>query len=95
MQYSEADLEILRRARYLANTLTAESLALIQVKVPVPYNKRGKGNGPPSKGKGGHAPIDFDAVETLQDLRCVLAVDRPDPERVLPLYIRLRGLVGG
>jgi len=95
MQYSAADLEIIRRARHLASTLTASDLSLIQVKVPVPYNKRGKGNGPPSRTKGGHAPIDFDAVETLEDLRQVLATDRPDPERVIPLYIRLRGLVGG
>lgn len=94
MQYSDADLEILRRARHLAATLTPADLTLIQVRVPTQYVKRGRGP-MPAKGKGGHAPIDFDAVETLQDLRQVLATDRPDPERVLPLYIRLRGLVGG
>jgi len=89
---SEADKEILKRARRLARTLTAEDLTLIQARVDVHYKKRGSGKTP--KHKGGKHPVDFDAVETLQDLRKVLSRSYPDPDAVLPLYMRLKALVG-
>lgn len=100
MQYSAADQELIRRARALVADLTPEDLSLIQVRVPVGDLKKRK---PGKSGafsaaphaKGGHAPVDFSAVEVLEDLRSVLAVDRPDPEKVIPLFIQLRGLVGG
>lgn len=84
---------MIRRARELVKRLTAEDLSLIQAKVPTPYKKRGAAPNP--KHKGGSPPIDYDAVETLEDLRRVLNVRHPDPERVIPLFVRLRSLVGG
>lgn len=84
---------MLRRARQLVDRLTAEDLSLIQVKVPTPYKKRG--SAPTPKHKGGAAPVDYSAVEVLQDLRKALSYKRPDPEVVLPLYIQLRSLAGG
>lgn len=91
---SEADWRIIKNARQLVKDL--ENTGLDNLKPPrevTPYKKRGAG--PTHSSKNFKEPVDFVAVDTLIDLRRALARRRPDPEVIIPLYIRLRSLTNG
>ncbi len=106
---SREDHILISRARQLVARLEVSDLAFLATPHENIYKKRGRGAAPPKR-KGGEAPVEYDAVELLVDLQALLKHKRrviqpdgsvvvhvltPNPEEILPVYLRLRALVGG
>jgi len=91
--HSDSDLAILGKAQMLADTLTMEDIAGLQLPKENVHKKRKSGERMPKRKGSGGPPPEYTAVELLLDLRTELGRTTPDVERVIPLYLKLNAMV--
>lgn len=85
---SDTDKLVLKWCRQLVKQVDASHLALLRQPAETNQIKTHSGHQP--KRKGGSPPLAYNLVEVLADLNIELKKERPNVERIYPLYHYLK-----